>query len=152
MFGALDLLNGSAVIDFATNTLYLKTIKETMVPRLTGKWVPVSYELDGRKVQVDASFGSLEFKRDRFVSTQNGKTVEWAFHLEDLGDRFRIALFKADVDELAEGFKYSRAGLIKLDRDTLILATPQGANREIPTEFAAPQGSNVLLVEFRRAK
>jgi hypothetical protein len=78
--------------------------------------------------------------------------VEWAYHLEDLGDRFRIALFKANVDELADGFKYSRAGLMKLDGDTLIMATPQGPNKEIPTEFAAPKGSNVLVVEFKRAR
>jgi uncharacterized protein (TIGR03067 family) len=152
MLGALDLLNGSAVIDFSAGTLYLKPFKETMAPRLEGKWIGVSYEFEGRTVQLGPGSGSLEFKRDRFVSTQNGKSVEWAYHLEDLGDRFRIALFKASVDELADGFKYSQAGLMKLDGDSLIMATPQGANKVIPTEFAAPKGSNVLVVEFRRAR
>jgi uncharacterized protein (TIGR03067 family) len=152
LFGGLDLLNGSAVIDFGTNTLYLKPIKETVAPQLEGKWVGVRYELDGQKGQMDPGFASLEFKGDRFVSTQQGRTVEWAFHLEDMGDRFRIALFKAKVDELADGFQYSSAGLIKRDGDTLVMATQQSANKGIPTEFATPKGSGVLLVEFKRVK
>jgi len=152
MFGGLDLLNGSAVVDLSTNTLYLKPIKETVAPRLEGKWVGVSYEFDGQKGQFKPGDGSLEFKGDKFVSTQEGKTVEWAFHLEDLGDRFRIALFKANMDELADGFKYSRVALIKLDGDTLVMASQQGANKEMPTEFAAAKGSGVSVIEFKRAK
>ena len=49
LLGNLDLLNGSAVIDFGTNTLYLRPVKETVGPELEGKWVGVRYEFDGQR-------------------------------------------------------------------------------------------------------
>ena len=151
VLGNLDLLNGSAVIDFGTNTLYLRPVKQTIWPQLEGKWVAVRYAFDGRKGQYKLGDAAVEFKGGRVRFITPGGTPEWGFHLRDEGDRFRLGLFDPKADELAEGFKYSSGGLLKLTDGKLTLVMEQGVRKE-PTEFAAPAGSGLLLVEYKRAK
>jgi hypothetical protein len=150
--GSLDLLNGSAVIDFGTNTMYLRPIKETVVPQLAGKWVGVRYESEGQKGQYKAGDGAVEFKNGQLRFVTPGGTEEWGFHLRDIGDRYRVGLFDPKADELADGFKYASGGLLKLTGDKITLVMEQGPVRKEPTEFAAPAGSGLLLVEYERAK
>jgi hypothetical protein len=152
LLGNLDLLSGSAVIDFGTNTLYLRPVKATLWPQLEGKWVGVTWESDGQKGQHNPGDGSVEFK-DGWIrfTTPGGETKEWGFHLRDEGDRYRVGLFNPKIDELADDFKYSRHGLLKLAEGKLTLVIQQDAGKE-PTEFAAPKGSGLLLVECKRAR
>jgi predicted aspartyl protease len=152
LLGNLDLLNGSAVIDFGTNTLYLRPIKETLWPQLEGKWVGVRYEFDGRKGPYAAGDGTVEFRDGRLRFTARNGTAEWGFHLRDEGDKYRVGLFDPKADELADGFKYSSTGLLKLSGDKITLLMEQGPVRKEPAEFAAPKGSGLLLVEYERAK
>jgi predicted aspartyl protease len=152
LLGNLDLLNGSAVIDFGTNTLYLRPIKDTLGPELAGKWVGVRYEFDGRKGRYAPGDGTVEFKGGRIQFATPGGAAEWGFHLRDEGDKYRVGLFDPKADELADGFKYASGGLLKLAGGTLTLVMEQGKVRKEPTEFAAPAGSGLLLVEYERAK
>jgi predicted aspartyl protease len=176
MLGNVDLLSGSAVIDFGTNTLYLRPFKLTVGPELEGKWVAVRYESDGRKGQYAPGDAAIEFKDGRIQFTTQGGTTERGFHLQDLGDRYRVGLFAQGADELANGFTYSGVGLLKLAGGTLTLVTTQAtttqapeqrsgrgigrrsgppvvmAEMKEPTDFAAPAGSGLLLVEYERAK
>jgi uncharacterized protein (TIGR03067 family) len=149
--GNLDLLTGSAVIDFGTNTLYLRPIKETLWPQLEGKWVGVRYEFDGQKGRYAPGDGVVEFKGGRVRFTSKDGTAESGFHLRDEGDRYRFGLFDPKADELADVFKYSSTGLLKLADGKLTLVMEQGQVRKEPTEFAAPPGSGLLLVEYERA-
>jgi hypothetical protein len=150
LLGNQDLLNGSAVMDFGTNTLYLRPVKETFGPQLEGKWVGVTWEYEGKKGRYKQGDSVVEFKggRVRFADGAH----EWGFHLQDEGDCYRLGLFEPKTDELAESFKYSSGGLLKLTGGTLTLLIPRGRVREEPTEFAAPKGSGLLLVDFERAK
>jgi hypothetical protein len=147
LLGNLDLLNGSAVIDFGTNTLYLRPVKETVGPRLEGKWVAVRYVFDGRKGQYKPGEGAVEFKGGRVRFTSKDGVKEWGFHLEDEIDLYRVGLFDPKADELADGFTYAGGGLLlRLNGDTLSMVMGE------PDEFGAPAGSGLLLVEYERAK
>lgn len=152
LLGNLDLLTGSAVIDFGTNTLYLRLVKETLWPQLEGKWVAVRYESDGQKGRFAPGDGAAEFKGGRVKFSTKDGTAEWGFHLRDEGDKYRIGLFDPKADELADGFKYASGGLLKLSGGTLTVVMEQGQVRKEPTEFAAPAGSGLLMVEYQRAK
>lgn len=156
LLGNLDLLNGSAVIDFGTNTLYLRPVKETVGPQLEGKWVGGAWEFDGKKGQYKPGDAAVEFKGGRIrLTNPGGETTEWAFHLEDEGDQYRIGWFDPKADELADGFTtYPGGGLFKLTGDTLTMVTARtgaGVAKE-PTEVAAPKGSGLVLIEYKRAK
>ena len=147
LLGNLDLLNGSALIDFGTNTLYLRPVKETVGPQLEGKWVGVRYELDGKKGRYAPGDKAVEFKGGRVRFTTPSKTAEWGFHVEDELDLYRVGLFDPGADELADGFRYAGGGLLlRLAGDTLTMVMGE------PNEFAAPKGSGLLLVEYERAK
>ena len=139
LLGAQDLRNGSAVIDFGTNTLYLRTVRQTVGPQLEGKWVAVRYEADGQKGPYKPGDAALEFKGGR-VRFASGGTSEWGFHLRDEGDKYRVGLFDPEADDLTDGFKYSRCGLLKVAEGTLTVVMEHGRIREEPTEFAAPKG------------
>ncbi|QJW96387.1 pepsin/retropepsin-like aspartic protease family protein [Frigoriglobus tundricola] len=156
LLGTLDLLNGSAVIDFGTNTLYLRPVKETVGPQLEGKWVGATWEFDGNRGQYKPGDAAIEFKGGRVRLTDpSGGTTEWGFHLADEGDQYRIGLFDPKADKLADGFTaYPGGGLFKLTGDTLTVVTPRPGAREVkePTEVAAPKGSGLMLVEYKRAK
>lgn len=177
LLGNLDLLTGSAVIDFGTNTLYLRPIKETVWPKLAGKWVGVRYESDGRKGQYNPGDAAIEFRDGRVRFTTAGGNKEEGFHLQGLGDGYRVGLFAPGADELADVLPYSRLGLLKLTEGTLTLVTTQATTTQVPEqrvgrgigrrsgqpqippqtilepkEFAAPAGSGLLLVEYERAK
>lgn len=151
LLGNLDLFNGSAVIDFGTNTLYLRPIKDTLWPRLQGMWTGVRYEMDGRKGPYKPGEAAIEFKDGRIRFTTKNAAAEWGFHLREEGDKYRIGLFDPKADMLADGFKYASGGLLKLSGDKITLLMEQGSVRKEPTEFAAPAGSGLLLVEYERA-
>ena len=146
LLGSLDLLNGSAVIDFGTNTLYLRPVKQTLWPRLEGKWVGVRYEQNGKKGNYKPGDAAVEFKSGRIRFATPGKSAEWGFHVEDELDLYRIGLFDPKADEMADGFKFTGGGLLlRQSGDTLSIVMGE------PTEFAAPAGSGLLLVEYERA-
>ena len=115
------------MIDFGTNTLYLRPVKETVGPELEGKWVGVRYEFDGQKGRYAPGDGTVEFKGGRVRFTTRDGTKEWGFHLRDEGDRYRVGLFDPGVDELADGFRYSSGGLLKLAGGTLTLVISRAA-------------------------
>ena len=150
MLGNLDLLTGSAVIDFGNNTMYLRLAKETVGPELAGKWVAVRYEFDGRRGRYNPGDAAIEFKDGRVRFTAQGSTTVWGFHMRDEADRYRVGLFEPRADELADGFGYSSNGILKLAGGTLTLVIERGNKN--PTEFAAPKGSGLLLIEYERAK
>ena len=150
--GNLDLLTGSAVIDFGTNTLYLKPIKKTLWPQLEGKWVGMAWESEGQKGQYKPGDAAIEFKDGRIRFVTKDAAAEWGFHLRDEGDKYRVGLFDPKADELADKFKYASGGLLKLADGKLTLVMERGQVRKEPTEFTAPAGSGLLLVEYERAK
>jgi hypothetical protein len=152
MLGNLDLLNGSAVIDYGHNTLYLRPVKMTVEPQLEGKWVGVKFESDGKKGQFAPGDGAVEFKEGRLRFITKEGTTEYGYHLRDMGDRYRFGLFDPKADELADMFQYSSVGALKMTGGTLTLVMEQGKARKEPTEFAAPAGSGLLLVEYGRPK
>jgi hypothetical protein len=152
VLGNLDLLTGSAVIDFGTNTLYLRSAKDTIWPQLDGKWVGVRYESNGKKGRYTPGNAAVEFKDGRVRFTTRDGTAEWGFHLRDEGLAYRVGLFDPKANELADGFKYSSTGLLKLDGGTLTLVMQREQIRKKLTEFAAPAGSGLVLVEYERAK
>jgi len=140
------------VIDFGTNTLYLRPIKETLWPQLAGKWVGVAWESNGKKGRYAAGDAAVVFKNGRVRFVTKNAAAEWGFHLYDQCDKYRVGLFDPKTDVLADGFKYASGGLLKLSGGNLTLVMERGQVRKEPTEFAAPAGSGLLLVEYERAK
>jgi uncharacterized protein (TIGR03067 family) len=152
MLGNQDLLNGSAVIDYATDTLYLRPVKETLWPQLEGKWVGVAWESEGRRGRYAPGDGAVEFKNGRVRFITKDGTEESGFHVRDMGDRNRLGLFDPKTDVLADDFTYSSLGALRLLGDKLTLVLEHGRPRLEPSEFAAPVGSGLLLVDYERAK
>lgn len=117
---------------------------------MEGKWVGVRFEYEGKKGRFAPRDATVEFKGGRVWFTYLGEAAERGFHLQDCGNRYRVGLFDPKVDELADEFGYLSKGLLRLAGGTLTLVMEQGRNE--PTEFAAPKGSGLLLVEYERAK
>ena len=154
LLGHLDLLNGSAIIDFHTDTLYLKAAHERLQPLLSGIWVGMTAELDGMKGPLDSRRESVQFKGDRMYITRNGITIEYRYHVQDMGDYLRFGAFPPKADPLAEGFEYTEHWCFRLDGDTmqfLVIADPT-KYKEGPVTFAAPKNSGLYLANFKRAK
>ena len=152
LLGNFDLLNGSAVIDFGTNTLYLRPVRETLWPQLAGKWVGVAWESDGQQGKYAPGRAAIEFKDGKVRFTSSNGLDEYGFHLRDDGLAYQVGLFDPKADELAAGFKYASTGLLKVAGGTLTLVMQRDQIRKEPTEFAAPAGSGLVLVEYERAK
>ena len=152
LLGNQDLLNGSAVFDVGTDPLCLRPIKETLWPELAAKWAGVTWESEGKKGQYKRGYTGVELKDGWLWLTRPGAAKEWGFHLRDEGFGYRLALFDPAADELADGFRYSSGGRLKLAGGTLTLVIPQGPVRAEPTTSAAPAGSGLLLVECERVK
>jgi hypothetical protein len=152
MLGNFDLLNGSAVLDFGTNTLYLRPARESIFPKLEGKWNAVGYEFDGRKGRYGPGDGEIEFKGGLFRLTTRDGVKEWRFHVRDEGDRYRIGLFDPKANESADSFRYFAYGAFRFVGGKLTLVMEQGRSLKDSIEFAAPKDSNLLLVEYERAK
>ena len=154
MLGGFDLMNGSAVVDYHTDTLYLRPVKETVWPRLAGKWEGVAWEQDGREGRYAPGAAAVEFKDGNIRFTANGKTAEWGCHLRDDGYGYRVGLFDPGADVLADGFDYVGRGIFTLAGDTILLVMEKGRGKvnEDPTEFKVERGSGLLTVEYRRAK
>jgi len=152
MLGNYDLLNGSAVIDYVTNTLYLRPVKKAVEPLLKGKWVGVAWEFDGNKGKYAPGDANVEFKNGRIrFATKNG-AAESTFHVRDMGDRYMLGLFEPGANELADGFTYTSTGALRLTDGKLTLVMQKGPLRKEPISFAATKGSGLLLVEYERAK
>ena len=155
LLGNLTLHNGSAVIDYHTNTLYLRPLKDTLWPKLEGKWKGVAQEMDGRRGRyADANAPTVEFKDGRYMYSSRVETKEWAFHVQEYGPHYRVGLFDPKADGPPAGEGYPAGFIFKLLDGTLtvvMVIDPAKAKGE-PTEFAAPRGSGLVLIEFVRAK
>ena len=152
VLGNFDLLNGSAVIDYGTNTLYLRPIKKAVEPQLEGKWVGAAWEFDGNKGKYAPGDAAVEFKNGRLRFVTKDGAADSEFHVRDMGDRYMLGLFDPKTDVLADGFMYSSTGAIRLADGKMTLVMEKGQLRMAPIGFAAPKGSGLLLVEYVRAK
>jgi hypothetical protein len=160
--GDLDLRNGSAVIDLGTGTLYLRPFKQTLWPKLAGKWVGVAWEHDGVSGKYRPEDKQrVEFANGKMTFDVPGRKYEWGFHVLDEGTLFskgdeltRFALFDPKANEIADDFAYQSGGLIRLKGDRLVMVTVRDLlkARELPNAYAAPKGSGFTLVEYERAK
>ncbi len=149
--GNTELLTGSAVIDFTTNTMYMRPIKQKVMLELEGKWVGVAWESGGNKGPYKPGDSAIEFKNGKLRFAAKDGAAEWDYHLQDLGNRYQIGLFSPGKDALAEKFKYEGTGLLKLSGDKLTVVMQRGT-RDMPMTFAAPPGSGFLIVEYERSK
>ena len=155
LLGNLTLHNGSAVIDFHTNTLYLRPLKDTLWPKLEGKWKGVAQEMDGQRAKyADAVAPTLEFKDGRYFYSAFGQSKEWGFHVQEYGPHYRAGLFDPKADGPKDDARYDSGFIFKLADGTLTLVRVIDAAKakEEPFEFAAPKASGLVLMEFVRAK
>jgi predicted aspartyl protease len=154
LLGHLDLLNGSAIVDFHTDTLYLKPAHERLRPKLEGIWVGMTAELDGVKGPMDSRRESVQFKGDRMYITRNAVMTEYCYHVQDFGSYCRFGAYPPKADPMAEGFDYTEHWCFRLDGDEmqfLVIADPT-KYKEGPVTFAAPKNSGLYLANFKRAK
>lgn len=153
--GNLTLHNGSAVIDLHTNTLYLRPLKDTLWPKLEGKWTGVAQEQDGVRGKCpDGVTVTLEFRDGRYIYTALGQSQEWGFHVQEYGPHYRVGLFdpKADGPTAATGYDSGFIFKVADDKLTMVRIIDPTKAKEEPTAFAAPKGSGLVLMEFERAK
>jgi predicted aspartyl protease len=153
--GNLTLQNGSAVIDFHTNTLYLRPLKETLWPKLEGKWTGVAQEMDGQRAKyADAVAPTVEFKDGRYTYSAFGESIQWGLHIQEYGPHYRAGLFNPKADGPTQKSGYDSGFIFKLTEGklTIVRIIDSTKAKEEPFEFAAPKGSGLVLMEFERSK
>ena len=154
ILGSPELLTGSAVIDLGANTLYLRPVKASVQPKLAGTWVLRASTAEGvRTAAVDAK-ETLTVTAERMAFKGGAKDTEHGYHVKDEWSLYRLGLFDPKADELADTFRYRDAGYFKLDGDKLQLVrvVDESKLKVSPTEFAAPKGGGLQLLEYERAK
>ena len=119
--------------------------KDPVPPSLVGEWTVESWVLDG---QPEPCAGrTLTFvKAGAFVAQENGEHQgAGSYKCDPKTD-------PAEVDMAEDGMEGPYKGIWKVDGDTLTLCVrgdPKGAR---PTAFAAPPGSECILVTLKRAR
>ena len=152
--GNFELLDGSAVIDLGSNTLYLRPVKASVQAKLAGAWVLKARTADGVRTALADDKETMTVTADRMAFKGGAKDTEHGYHVKDEWSLYRLALFDPKADELADTFRYRDAGYFKLDGDKLRLVrvVDESKLKVSPTEFAAPKGSGLQLLEYERAK
>jgi uncharacterized protein (TIGR03067 family) len=116
--------------------------------KLQGSWAMVLFFVNGEEVPADqVKAGELLIDEDEY-RPRLGASVETAIlHLSS--SRSPRAIDFTYTTGFQKG-KTSR-GIYKLDGDTLTICRAQRAEKDRPTEFAAPAGSGLILVVWKRA-
>jgi uncharacterized protein (TIGR03067 family) len=142
----------SAVIDYSTHTLYLRQPLGALWPQVEGKWTAVGGEENGERLTLDAKSAPVfEFKSNCIHVTIGETKYHWGIHVRPDESSHVLALFdpKTELDERCE---YTALGLLKVTNGklTVCLARDVTKLKALPTEFAAPKGSGLLLLEFEQ--
>jgi uncharacterized protein (TIGR03067 family) len=112
--------------------------------RIEGTWVVVSCLKNG-KAQDDIKGDKVTFK-DSTVTVQSKKKEEKAAYKVDTSKK------PSTIDITPEGGKGTVLAIYKIEGDVLKLCfvEKEGAGR--PTEFAAKEGTDAMLIELKREK
>ena len=155
VLGHLILKFNSAVIDYSTRTLYLRTPLLGLWPEIEGRWVATSGQEDGRERKIDPDNPlRLEFKDRRFHLTDKVVDIHYGMHIQP-GKDFYAAFFFDPEEELAKELNYKAGTLLKVKDAKLTLClclSPAVAKGVFPSDFKAPAGSGHIVLEFRREK
>jgi predicted aspartyl protease len=143
----------SAVIDCSTHTLYLLPPLRRLWPAVEGKWVATGGEEDGKPRAIDTKRSPVvEFKDDCLRFTDGDTKYEWGIQAGPRGDGYGLVLYDP-TKELDDGDPFTAGALLKVTGDKLVMCLVlKGKAKFVPTEFAAPKGSGLVLLEFERAK
>ena len=154
LLGHWDLEIYSAVIDYSTATLYLRSPLKSLWPAIEGRWVATSTRENGQELPLDPKAPlKLEFKDNRFHLTDGANELVYGMHVRSDKGISTLALFDPKK-EFAKELDYEAAGLLKVadGKLTACLVLDPSKAKGVPDAFEAPAGSGRLLVEFRRDK
>jgi len=153
LIGPSILRNLRAIVDFRTATLYVQPPLRRLWPTIEGRWTAVRRVEDGREQQIDATKPTtVEFKADRCRLSIDSTTETYGIHV--LADPIApgIGLFPPET-ELAEDLTYPTGARLKLVGDRLFMnVVVSGSSRGLPDALEAPEGSDLMLLEFKRSK
>jgi len=157
ILGSPELLNGSAVIDLGTNTLYLRPVKVSLQPKLAGTWVLKASTAEGIRTAAADDKQTMTVTADRIAFKGGAKDTEHGYHVKDDWSLYRLAMFDPKKDDLADGFEYTDSdggGYFKVDGDTLKLVRIVDVTKLTapPNEFKAPKNSGLMLLDYVRKK
>jgi uncharacterized protein (TIGR03067 family) len=116
--------------------------------KLQGSWAMVMFFVDGEEVPTDQVKTGELLIDDEEYRPKLGASVETAtVHLNSSKNPKEIDF------TYTTGFQKGKTtkGIYKLDGETLTICRGQTADKDRPTEFAAPAGSGLLLVVWKRA-
>ncbi len=154
LLGHSALRINSAVIDYSTRTLYLRSPLKSLWPSIEGCWVATSTFEDGQERPLDPKAPlRLEFKDNCFHLNDGTNELLYGMHVRCDQGIYTLAFFDPKK-ELDKELDYEAAGLLKVVDGKLtacLVLDPQKAKGR-PDDFTAPAGSGRLLVEFRRDK
>jgi uncharacterized protein (TIGR03067 family) len=116
--------------------------------KLQGSWAMVLFFVDGEEVPTDqVRTGELLIDDDEY-RPRLGASVETATV------QVNSSRTPKEIDfTYRSGFQKGKTakGIYKLDGDTFTICRGQGTDKDRPTEFAAPTGSGLILVVWKRA-
>ena len=155
LLGHPSLKHTSAVIDYSSQTLYMRTPLRGLWPEIEGRWVATGGQEDGRARKMDPDNPlRLEFKDRRFHLTDKVVDILYGMHVRPDKDFYTAVFFDPD-DELAKELNYKAGTLLKVKDGKLTLClclSPAVAKGLWPSDFKAPAGSGHIVLEFRRDK
>jgi hypothetical protein len=154
ILGHADLRNGSALIDLHSNTLYLRPLKKTLLPKLQGKWVATRWESEGQSGRYAPGDGPVaEFTADRHTFAVGKDKDERGYQVIDDGRSFVLGLYDPKKKETDGDFAWESHFFFRLDDGKLrMLRYNTNMPKGPPADFAATKGSGLLLLEFEKAK
>jgi hypothetical protein len=154
ILGGQELLDGSAIIDLATNTLYLRPVKATIQPKLAGTWILKASVFDGVRSTRSNDNETITWQAERMTFRDGTKEAAFGYHVRDEWERYRIGLYDPKADVKADDFTYLNEGYFKITGDNmkLVRVIDKTKVKTAPTEFDAPKDSGLLLLEYTRKK
>ena len=154
IFGHAGLKLCSAIIDYPSRTLYLRTPLAKVWPQIEGRWVAERKEELGKSVAIDPKTPpQVEFKNRQLTIIDAGLRKSYGVHALAGRDCLILAMFDPS-EELKDHMLYNFLGLMKLSNGklTLCLGIKPKMVQEGLFPFKTGPGGGMVLFEFQRAK
>jgi uncharacterized protein (TIGR03067 family) len=114
---------------------------------ILGNWSFASGERNGEQPPDEIQSMKLTFKEDKLTALIRDETKEGKYKLDPAKKPKEI---KVTITE--NGNEKELHGIYELDGDNLKLCFPSEDGGDLPKEFTGKQGSNQMLMVFKRAK
>ena len=151
ILGHGGLAIGSAVIDYPSNILYLRTPMAGFWPQIKGRWIGIHQQQDGENVTINPKLPPLITFKDRKLTLFSGGSSR-VFGMQVAPIKNNMAVFLYDISQPESQEKeYLSVGIIKVFNDRLMLCLGIDPSQKT-VEFTTCPGDGKVFFECVREK